>query len=109
MPVTWPGSLLVAEAVEKLFWALKSRLFGNERKLDSNKNNNLGGRQFGNARRFRLKPGFSGVFQQSQPIPGISLSLVMLHYGMIGVRLLWLAAIHAVEVVDSGSPTVSPL
>ncbi len=31
-----------------------------------------------------------------------------LHYGMIGVRLIWLAAIHAVEVVDSSSPTVSP-
>jgi hypothetical protein len=54
----------VAEAVEKLFGALKSRPFGNERKFDSNKINSLGIQQFGNARRFRLKTGFSGVFQQ---------------------------------------------
>ena len=44
-----------------------------------------------------------------QPNPDISLSLVMLDYGRIGVRLIWLAAIHAVEVVDSSPPTVSPL
>jgi hypothetical protein len=55
---------LTAEAVEKLFGALKSRPFGNERKFDSNKINSLGIQQFGNARRFRLKTGFSGVFQQ---------------------------------------------
>ncbi len=55
---------LLAEAVEKLFGALKSRSFGNERKFDSNKINSLGIQQFGNARRFRLKTGFSGVFQQ---------------------------------------------
>jgi hypothetical protein len=54
----------MAEAVEKLFGALKSRLFGSERKFDSNKINSLGIQQFGNARRFRLKTGFSGVFQQ---------------------------------------------
>jgi hypothetical protein len=58
---------LIAEAVEKLFGALKSRPFGNERKFDSNKINSLGIQQFGNARRFRLKTGFSGVFQQPQP------------------------------------------
>jgi hypothetical protein len=53
-----------SEAVEKLFGALKLRPFGNERKFDSNKINSLGIQHFGNARRFRLKTGFSGVFQQ---------------------------------------------
>ena len=61
----------MADPVEKLFGDLKSRLFGNERKLDPNKINNLGSRQFGNARRFRLKPGFSGVFQHPQPFPEV--------------------------------------
>ncbi len=54
----------MAEAVEKLFGALKLRPFGNGRKFDSNKFNSLGIQQFGNTRRFRLKTGFSGVFQQ---------------------------------------------
>ncbi len=56
--------LLLAEAVEKQFGALKLRRFGNERKFDFNKINSLGIQQFGNARRFRLKTGFSGVLQQ---------------------------------------------
>ncbi len=63
---------LIAEAVEKLFGVLKSRPFGNERKFDSNKINSLGIQQFGNARRFRLKTGFSGVFQQPQPKADLS-------------------------------------
>jgi hypothetical protein len=61
----------VAEAVEKLFGAVKLRPFGNERKFDSNKINSLGIQQFGNARRFRLKTGFSGVFQHPQPLAEI--------------------------------------
>jgi hypothetical protein len=63
--LSWSGGCLeLAEAFEKLFGALKLRPFGNERKFDSNKINSLGIQQFGNARRFRLKTGFSGVFQQ---------------------------------------------
>jgi hypothetical protein len=62
----------MAEAVEKLFGALKLRPFGNERKFNSNKINGLGIQQFGNARRFRLKTGFSGVFQQPRLIADIS-------------------------------------
>ena len=54
----------MAEAVEKLFGALKLRPFGNEQNFDSTKINSLGIQQFGNARRFRLKTSFSGVFQQ---------------------------------------------
>ena len=66
-----PECPLMAEAVEKLFGALKLRLFGNERKFDSNKINSLGIQQFGNARRFRLKTGFSGVLQQPRLLADI--------------------------------------
>ena len=39
----------------------------------------------------------------------LTCSLVMINYGTVGVRLIWLAAIHAVEDADSKSPTASPL